>query len=489
LLTTRRASGWAFCLCVIVPLLAPPSLASAQAPRPNPDQPLVSASLVVTWNNALLEAIRRTNFRPMWSARALAVVHTAMFDAWAAYHPTAIGVQWATDFRRPVGERSSEFKDVAVSFAAYRALVDLFPTQQATLFDPLMLELGLDPQDQSRDPSTPTGIGNATADAVVTFRRHDGANQLGDMNGGAPYSDYTGYAPVNTPELLSDPNRWQPLRGADGVAQAFLAPHWGRITPFALSSPDQFQPPQPPQFPEREYYREVEAIRLMSARLTDRDKVIVEYWADGPNTVTPPGHWSLLAQFVSQRDSHTTDEDVVMFFALGNALLDASISVWDCKVVYDYIRPISAVRFLYAGQMIEAWAGPFQGTQLIRGEDFRSYIATPPFAEYTSGHSAFSAASAAILRAFTGDPHFGASVVFAPGSSTIEPGAVPASSVTLAWGTFEEAADEAGLSRRLGGIHFRNGDLQSREMGKRIGQHVWAKVLGYLAGRTTEDAR
>ena len=178
-----------------------------------------------------------------------------------------------------------------------------------------------------------------------------------------------------------------------------------------------------------------------------------------------------------------------MFFALANALLDASVAVWDCKVVYDYIRPISAVRFLYAGQMIEAWAGPFQGTQLIRGEDFRSYIATPPFAEYTSGHSAFSAASAAILKAFTGDSRFGASVVFAPGSSTIEPGAVPASSVTLAWRTFEEAADEAGLSRRLGGIHFRSGDLESREIGKRVGQQVWARVMEYLAGRTTVDAR
>ncbi len=487
MLTTRHVFGWALCFCLIVPSLTAPSLARASSARQ--DEPRASVSVVVRWNNALLEAIRRTNFRPTWSARALAIVHTSMFDAWAAYHPTAVGVHWTTDFRRPVEERSQAFKDVAVSFAAHRALSDLFPSQQAALFDPLMVELGLDPQDETLDPSTPAGVGNAAADAVLTFRHDDGANQLGDMNGGAPYSDYTGYSPVNTPELLSDPNRWQPLRGADGVQQIFLGPHWRRVRPFALSSPDQFQPPQPPQFPEGEYYRDVEAVRLMSARLTDRAKVIAEYWADGPNTETPPGHWNLFAQFVSQRDSHTTDEDVVMFFALGNALLDASITVWDCKVVYDYIRPISAVRFLYAGEMIEAWAGPFQGTQLIRGEDFRSYIATPPFAEYTSGHSAFSAASAAILRAFTGEAHFGASVVFAPGSSTIEPGAVPASSVTLAWRTFEEAADEAGLSRRLGGIHFRNGDLESREIGKRVGQQVWARVMEYLAGRTTEDAR
>ena len=288
MLTTRHVFGWALCFCMIVPSLIAPSL--ARASRARQDEPRASVSVVVRWNNALLEAIRRTNFRPTWSARALAIVHTSMFDAWAAYHPTAIGVHWTTDFRRPVEERSQAFKDVAVSFAAYRALNDLFPIQQAALFDPLMVELGLDPQDETLDPSTPAGVGNAAADAVLTFRHDDGANQLGDMNGGAPYSDYTGYAPVNTPELMSDPNRWQPLRGPDGVAQAFLAPHWGRIRPFALSSPDQFQPPQPPQFPEREYYGDVEAVRLMSARLTDRDKVIAEVlggWAEYRDAAGP----------------------------------------------------------------------------------------------------------------------------------------------------------------------------------------------------------
>ena len=254
------------------------------------------------------------------------------------------------------------------------------------------------------------------------------------------------------------------------------------MLPFALTSAAQFQPAAPAQFPENEYYREVEAVRRLSARLTDRDKVIAEYWADGPATETPAGHWSLLAQFVSRRDSHTADDDVVMFFALSNALLDASIAVWDCKLTYDYVRPVSAVRFVYADRSIEAWGGPYQGTRVIRGEDFRSYIATPPFPEYTSGHSAFSAASAEILKSFTGNPRFGASVTFLRGASTIEPGAVPASDVTLAWRTFDDAADEAGLSRRIGGIHFRHGDLESRQMGKQIGKQAWAKALEYLNG-------
>jgi hypothetical protein len=183
-----------------------------------------------------------------------------------------------------------------------------------------------------------------------------------------------------------------------------------------------------------------------------------------------------------RRDRLDLDEQVQLFFMLGNALLDSSIAVWEAKVHYDYIRPVSAVRFLFQGRTIEAWAGPGLGTRPIPGESFRSYIATPPFAEFTSGHSCFSAASAEILRLFTGRPWFGAAVTFAPGSSTIEPGLTPRRPVTLKWRTFDEAADEAGISRRLGGIHFRQADKESRKMGRRIARKVWEKAVDLIEG-------
>jgi hypothetical protein len=173
-----------------------------------------------------------------------------------------------------------------------------------------------------------------------------------------------------------------------------------------------------------------------------------------------------------------------MFFVLGNALLDASIAVWDCKAAFDSVRPISAVRFAFAGQQIEAWGGPFQGTKLIPAERFTSYIATPPFAEYSSGHSAFSAAAATVLRLFTGSPRFGAEVTLPAGSSTIEPGATPARDVTLRWRTFDDAADQAGLSRRFGGIHFEQGDLVSRVIGQRVGVAAWLKAHTLFRGDT-----
>jgi hypothetical protein len=451
--------------------------ACALGSSPAAAEPTVAAR----WNQQLLQAVRNTRFAPMFTARALAVVHTGMYDAWAAYDGVAVPTRPDSPARRPAAERTLANKERAVSYAAYRTLADLFPTQLA-LFNGLMADLGLDPLDTTTDPATPAGVGNAAAGAVLEFRHHDGSNQLGDLNGGPPYSDYTGYQPVNTPDVVTDPNRWQPLRNPDQTVQRYLAPHWGRVIPFASQHADELRPPLPPLHPHGLYRKEANQILHFSARLDDRSKSIATYWADGPATETPPGHWNLFAHLVSLRDGHTLDQDVKLFFALGNAMLDASIAVWECKTHYDYARPITAVRFLYAGKPVRAWAGPFQGTSLIPGEAFRPYIATPPFAEYVSGHSTFSSAAAEILKSFTGSDAFGASALIPAGSSPVEPGAVPAAAVTLSWPTFSAAADEAGLSRRYGGIHFESGDLQARALGRVIGAAVWARARAHFDG-------
>ena len=449
----------------------------------------VPESVVARWNDAELVAIRRTRIGPPMVARALAVMNTATFDAWAAYDGTAVGTRLGSSLRRPPGDRTTANKERAISFAAYRTLVDLFPSEQAT-FDALMQSLGFDPADHSIDPVTATGIGNLAAAAVIEFRHHDGANQLGDLAPGR-YADYTGYQPVNSPSEVLDPNRWQPLLVPDGqggsVAQTFVAPQWGLVTPFALTSGAQFRPAAVPNlYPDPGYTQQAQEIIDYSAALSDEQKSMVEYWADGPNSELPPGHWILFAEWVAHRDRHTVDDDAKMFFALGNAQLDASIAVWDCKRVFDYVRPITAVRFLMAGQEIRAWGGPFKGTQTILGEHWQAYqtgaVPTPAFPEFSSGHSAFSAAGAEVLRSFTGSDAFGASVVIKAGTSRVEPGAVPAADVILSWPTFSAAADQAAMSRRYGGIHFREGDLQSRAMGRRVGAQAWAKAVTYFDG-------
>lgn len=440
-------------------------------------------NVVLKWNEAALTAIRQTKTPPPIAARALAILHTSIFDAWAAYDANAIGTTRGDTLRRPADEFTDANKAKATSFAAYRVLVDLFPTKVDN-FDALMASLGYDPLDTSTSPLTAVGIGNIVSADIIAFRHRDGSNQLADEVGtiGGPYSDYTGYVPVNTPTSLNDPNRWQPLIVND-VAQTFLTPQWGLVKPFALISGSQFLLDPPAQYPSRHYTKQAKELLVLSANLDDRTKSIAEYWADGSGTVTPPGHWNVIAQYVSHRDENTLDQDVKLFFALDNALFDSSIACWCNKRFYDYVRPISAIRFLFKGIKVEAWAGPGNGTQKIEGETWKPYIGTPPFAEYVSGHSTFSAAAAQVLKLFTRSCFYGGEVIIPAGSSTIEPGITPSHDVVLKWRTFISAANQAGFSRRLGGIHFKDGDLNARALGKIVGNIAFERAQFYINGQ------
>lgn len=116
-----------------------------------------------------------------------------------------------------------------------------------------------------------------------------------------------------------------------------------------------------------------------------------------------------------------------------------------------------------------------------------SFFPTPPFPSYSSGHSTFSAVGAEILRLFTRNDEFGDSVTFAPGSSRTEPGAVPTTEVTLHWATFSEAAAQAGFSRRYGGIHFEQDDLDGQAAGRLVARQAWAKAQGYFNSPQPRD--
>lgn len=498
-------------LLLALAITATLSLATLPAPPAAAAAPKSRDSVVIQWDQAVLQAVRASRLGPTMVARALAIVATCQFDAWAAYDRRAVGTMFGASLRRPPHERTLANKMEAISFGAYRAAVDIFPGS-TELFHSVMRDLGYDPSNTSTDTTTPAGIGNVACTAVLDFRHGDGANQLGNEPGGGPgvpYSDYTGYAPANEPMDMNapfdpasvhDPNRWQPLRFTDAagnsVTQRFTAPFWNRVAPFALTSQDQFRSPTgPAAFGTQLYIDQARAILDVSAGLTDAQKSIAEYWADGPSSETPPGHWHLFAQYVARRDHHGSNErgvdlDVKMFFALSNAILDASICSWDNKRVFDSVRPITAIRTLFAGAQVLAWGGPYQGTMLIDGAGWLPYqqptFPTPPFAEYASGHSTFSAAGAEILTLFTGSPRFGLSVAIPAGSSKIEPGLTPATDIVLTWPTFSAAADEAGLSRRYGGIHFEQGDLDAREVGRQLAEQAWAKALGYFDGTATE---
>lgn len=442
-----------------------------------------TANAAVQWNDAAVSAIKATGTPPTVASRALFIVHSAMYDAWAAYDATASPGVSGAPTRQPAASATILNKTTAISYAAYRTLLDLFPSQK-TAFTNLMINLGLDPSIVTTTPANAAGIGNAAAANQLSIRHSDGSNQLGDLGGSGPYTDYTGYQPVNFPETMNDPNRWQPLRLPNGTVQQFLSPHWGKVKPFALTAANQFRPGPPPQAGSWLYQQRMADVLKLSAVLDDHSKMSAEYWNDNTgSTETPPGHWNRIAEAISARDLNSLDRDVQLYFILNATLHDCSVALWEGKRYYDYIRPVSAVRYNLGGTQVNAWAGPGMGSANMDAASWNSYIGTPPHPEYPSGHSAYSNAAAEILRRFTGSDSFNFSVTFPMGSSGIEPGVTPGADTTLSWATFTEVAEDAGFARETGGIHFHESVFRSAELGRLVANQTRAAYSALLQGQ------
>ena len=494
----------------------------------NDDSPTIS----VLWDRTVQQAVINTAVGPTVASRAYSIVHTAMFDAWAAYDPTAIATQLGDELQRSEAENTDANKTEAMSYSAYRVLIDLFP-DQVEIFDSLMADLGFDPSNITTDTTTAAGIGNVSAEALLEFRHQDGSNQLNN------YVDTTGYQPVNTSEELIDIELWTPenvpIDDPTAPVQQFLTPQWGEVTPFGLDSGEQLRPVAPEPFLlveadvdfeartitledgsvvdisrdlvgtviNPEFIAQAEEVVEISANLTDEQKLIAEFWEDGGGTSFPPGTWMTFGQFVSAQNDNSLDEDAKSFFTLGNAVFDAGVATWEAKTFYDYARPVAAIRNLgelgligefneeLGGYTIDAWV-PDEGTQTILATDFLTYQTpgsdpSPPFAEYVSGHSTFSASAATVLELLTGSNSFGASVTFQPGESRFEPGVTPQQPITLDWETFSEAADEGGISRLYGGIHFEDGDLNGRTLGQGVAAEVFEQAQFYINGGQEQE--
>ena len=475
------------------------------------------SSIVIQWNEQALEAIRSGNPIPTVITRSLHLVHAAMYDAWAAYDDSAAGLYFNPHKRHILHYRTANTKalmEQAVSSAAFHVLIELFPNHTCN-FEALLKDLG------HHFCSSGYQLGRKAALTVMSARKHDGSNALNN------FADTSDYMPVNHPDADEiDPNHWTPLKVPNGTVvndqgipiltdnpdsfnlQLPLTPHWGSVQPFALKSGSVHRPVAPPQLGndtsyedalgvvssnDAAYKRQFGEVAQLSAELTDRQKVIAEYWADGPKSSTPPGHWNEIAQDLATREQLGLGDDVKLFFALNNALFDTGIAIWDAKYTYDYVRPQTAIRHLYADQDLLAWGGPNQGTQQINGSNWQPYqdvtFVTPAFPEYVSGHSGFSYAAATVLEAFTGSDVFydgisrGVQDFDGDGEadligtwSTNELGFETYSGdpITLQWLTLWDAAAEAGQSRLYGGIHIQDGDLRAREMGIKVANDAWS---------------
>lgn len=381
------------------------------------------ADVVTGWNNHLLDAIRTNRTNPPMASRQLAMLHAAIYDA----------VNGITRRHEPYRVRgnvpASASIQAAAAAAARRMMVTFYPAASATyeaVYQATINALGKSPNVQKG-----AAWGEQVAQNILAWRATDGWNAVV-----APLPA------VNVGDWVPTPPAFAP----------FLLPQWGMVTPFAMTHPAQFRPPGPPPLNSETYtssFNEVKAYGAAtnSARTPDQSQIAL-FWADGAATETPPGHWNSIAQDVGAALGNTVEENARLFALLNIAMADAAIAAWDAKYIFHNWRPVTAIR--NADQDGNPATTPDTA--------WSSFIATPPFPDYVSGHSTFSGAASTVLALFFGTDD----VSFTTGSDFL-PG------VLRSFTSFSAASEEAMNSRMYGGIHFRFANEDGLASGQDIG--------------------
>ncbi|MDG9720192.1 DUF6851 domain-containing protein [Streptomyces sp. DH24] len=417
------------------------------------------------------------------------------FDALAPYHPTAVGVYSRID-RRPAAESATNRnKNIAGLHASYQVVKVAF-AERAPVMRMAMAAIGLNPDDESEDPTTPVGIGNLAGKAVVAARLHDGMNHLGDKGrvyNGRPYADYTGYAPVNTAYELRDPSRWQPALGPHqrrvgggpgdkGIftVQQFATPQLRLVKPVTFKDPSEFElaPPDHLDHTDAETYkRSVDDVLKASAALTDEQKVKAEFFEHSPVSLT----WAPRAAALA----HDLDLDgwAQLFITTSLARFDNLIAVWHHKHAHDAVRPFSAVRHVYGSTPVTAWGGPGKGTVTdIPADEWSSYLPAGNHPEYPSAFTTLCSAQAQAARRVLGDDVLDWTHAFPAGSAQTEPGLVPAGDLKLSWETWTDFVGDCAQSRVWAGVAFRETVERSVVFGARFGDLAHEFIQRHVNG-------
>ncbi len=355
------------------------------------------------------------------------MVHAAILDVVNAIEQTA---GYYITLEAPAGTNLQ----AAIAGAAEAILAYVYPAQAATFTTILTDTLATVPDGPGKTDGL--ALGRTVADAILAIRAKDG------------WDNYMDYVPGD------ETGAWQPTKPMFDVA---LLPQWASLEPFAMTASDQFRPAGPPELQSQAYtdaYNEVRSLgRADSETRTPEQLQIARFWADGPGTITPSGHWNQIAGQIALAQGNSIGENARLFARLNLALADAAIAAWDAKYAYSSWRPVTAIQ-----------NGDLDGNDLTTGESaWTPFLITPPFPEYISGHSTFSSAAAAILTATFGD-----NLAFTTNSPGL-PG------VTRSFASFTAAAQEAGQSRIYGGIHFQFGNQDGLAVGRAVANHVLAR--------------
>lgn len=389
---------------------------------------------VLFWNEQALNAIRLSRTPPPIASHHLAAIHAAIFDSVTGIthtHQPWLGAETA-----PVAASV----DAAIASSAYTVISTYFaqasnPQNYRNAYDQALAAI-------PDGPAKVDGIafGRKIAEAVLSARGKSGWNK-----------------PIEGVFSSTEPGKWRET--PPGFRPPVL-PHWGKVTPYLMKTPDQFRPPPPPAVDSRQVADEIAEIARIGARdnaqRTEYETLAAPFWADDLGSSTPPGHWNIIAQDLARRNKLSTADSARLFALLNFATADAAIACWDAKYFYGTWRPETAIREITKAVNPHATAHP----------DFIPLMMTPAFPSYTSGHSTFSAAGSRLLELFFGTDD----IEFSTTSDGL-PGAVR---------TFKKLSDcrnEIGMSRLWGGIHYRVDDVEGQNCGLKIADYVFAHAL------------
>ncbi|MGE8102247.1 vanadium-dependent haloperoxidase [Allorhizobium sp. NPDC080224] len=405
----------------------------------------VGADMVMRdWYRLILELVRHTpTYSPPVASRAFAYLGVTAYEALAAGDTTMTSLAGQLNGLTPVPQREvgiaydeAVVMQAALSSAAREFFGNTGPTGQRALkrmTEKLSSEVsaGLAPDLVARSQA----YGESITAHILTWSLDDGGAKVENM--GFPLEFALG----------SKKDSWVPT-SLINQQQMPLLPQWGENRPFALQTGNACPLPAPPVYSEdkdSDFYKEAMEVYEAVNTVTDEQRAIARFWSDDPMlSPTPPGHWIVIALKVLDEQDASAAEHADLLARLGISLADAFIGCWHSKFEYDLLRPVT-----YIKRVIDPKWEPI--------------LITPPFPEYPSGHSTQSGAAATVLTAFFGEN-------FAFTDNTHEKDKLPNRSFKSFW----DAAEEAGISRLYGGIHFRAAIDRGLDQGRCIGEKAVA---------------
>jgi hypothetical protein len=408
------------------------------------------------WNSSVLDIVRQWTTisndpyqgrivpsQPPMVARNLAMIHAAMFDA-----ANAVTGQY-DGYRMDLNPQVGASESVAAAAAAFEVAKTLYSAVDEIAVWQASLNETLAQVPEGTAKKLGIELGKRVGQAILAERANDGAKASSTYQPSTNVGEWRRTFPDYLPPLL---------------------PQWPSVRPFALTSGAEFRPEAPPETTSADYASAVdEVMRLgsfQSNQRTQEQTEIALFWADGGGTATPPGHWNRIASDVTLDQGTGLLETARTFALLNIAMADAGIASWDAKYHHDVWRPIDAIR--QADQ---------DGNALTPGDPtWIPLLKTPPFPAYTSGHSTFSGAASAVLtHLFGNDVSFKST---SDGHLAAEQRPLdPSQIVSRDFNSFEEAAEEAGLSRIYGGIHFHFDNTAGLLLGNQVGASVIDRLL------------